>query len=273
VKYGIILNTSSGQYLSSVNTVEIRNDLIYGNDIAIIGKDESSSLNQKQSKSTNDDAILTIALGATIELPNTANTNNFDEDLDFFVWGNNYMDTVISEVLFPKVIDEVSPYDYIGFDRDWKVKNTGIVSGVTLQFDLFGFASPGDFDLLVDEDYSDGVQRIYETGTLTGTNLTFSNHNINNGEVFTFFRKNPEAQITYELGSWTVGNSAGILDNSTTDLLKSVVIKSNVIKPTSSNCRCLEVVSGVEVTVENSENLLVSDVLNIEGAIYLFGGA
>lgn len=276
VKYGITLNTSSTQYLSSDNTVQIWNDLTYWNDVAAIGLDESSGLNQKQSKSTNNDAVLTIALGTSVETKNTLNTNTFDDNLDFFAWGNNGASSVISEVSFPNLIEEVSEctYFHTGFDRDWKVKNTGAVAGVTLQFDLSAFADPGAFDLLIDEDgnadYNDGVQRFIDTGSLSGTDLTFSNVAINDGEVFTLIRKNPEAQITYN-GTWSGGNASGVLDNSATDLLKSVRIKNSVVLPAEANCKCLGVSTGAIVTVEDGKNLLVSDALDLEGSIYLYG--
>ncbi|WP_152286531.1 T9SS type A sorting domain-containing protein [Flavicella marina] len=279
VKYGITLNTSSLKYSASDAGVTIWDDMTYWNDIGVIGLDENSSLNQKQSRSTNADAILTVALGNEIKTSNIANTNSFDDDLDFFAWGNNDTDAVISELVFPTLITGISncEYDYIGFDRDWKVKNTGNVTGVTLQFDLTGFSNPGEFDLLIDEDgnanYSDGAHRLLETGVLTGSNLVFSNIDIADGEVFTLIRKNPDAQIVYESDSWSGGNSAGVLDNSATDLLKSVQIKQSVVLPTEANCKCMEVVSGAVVTVENGKDLTVSDVLELEGEIYLYGDA
>ncbi|MEI6866096.1 T9SS type A sorting domain-containing protein [Flavicella sp.] len=277
VKYGITLDVSSNQYLSSNNTIIIWDDLTYWNDIGVIGKDEASGLNQKQSKSTNSDAILTVALGSTVEILNYLNSFEFDDDLDFFAWGNNDSDAVISEIAFPTVITGLSScsYNYTGFDRDWKVKNTGAVSGVTLEFDLSAFINPGDFYLIIDEDgnadYSDGTIRLDLTGTLDGTNLTFSNIDLNDGEVFTLIRSNPDAEIVYETGSWTGGNSTGVWDDSGTDLLKSVNIKETVTLSSSANCKCLKVDSGAVLTVPNGSSILASDILTLDGDIYLYG--
>jgi len=279
IKYGITLNTSSVKYIASDAMVAIWDDLTFWNDITIIGTDENSSLNQKQSKSTNSDAILTIALGSSVAASNNSNANSFANNLDFFAAGNNDTDETITELAFPTLITDISEcnYSYIGLDRDWKVKNTGNVTGVTLQFDMKGFGNPGEFDLLIDEDgnadYNDGTHRLIKTGSLSGNNLSFSSIDIADGEVFTLIRKNPDAQIIYESASWTGGNSAGVLDVSAIDLLKSVQIRESVVLPTAANCKCMEVTSGAIVTVENGKNLTVTDVLELEGEMYLYGNA
>lgn len=278
IKYGITLNTSSVQYLASTGTT-IWDDVTYWNDIGIIGRDANSGLDQKQSKSTNTDAIVTVALGNTIETLNPQNLNEFGADLNFLAWGNNDADAVISEIVFPTLLDEISPcnYSYMGLDRDWKVKKTGGITGVTLQFDMSGFANPGDFDLIINEtgdtDYELGELRFLDEGVLSGTNLIFSNITINDGEVFTLIRKNPDAEVRYVSSTWSGGNNAGVLDASGSDLLKSVQLLENVTLPAEANCKCLEVASGVLVTVEDGKNLLVSDVLKLDGDIYLYGDA
>tara|TARA_B100000809_G_scaffold266664_1_gene330581 strand:- start:6575 stop:10933 length:4359 start_codon:yes stop_codon:yes gene_type:complete len=277
VKYGITLHTSSVQYLSSDNTIEIWNNTTYWNAIIAIGKDEDSGLNQKQSKSTNTDAILTIALGTSVETTNIGNTNVFDDNFDFFAVGNN--DESVAELDFSMAVPGTDCQRiYIGLERDWKVKNTGFVTGVSLEFDVTGFGDPDQFDLIVDEDfdgdYTTGTQRIVTTGSLTGTNLLFSNITLNDGEVFTLVRKDPSAQIVYQAGTWLGGSGfANSLNNSGTDLLKSVHILESVTLPTTANCKCLEVDLGTTLVVEDGKNLLVSDVLDLEGTIYLYGDA
>lgn len=92
VKYGITLgvNGTSQNYLASDGTIiwdaTANNGFNY--DIAGIGRDDISKLNQKQSKSVNPNTILTIGLG-TVATTNTANTNTFDTDKKYLLWGDN----------------------------------------------------------------------------------------------------------------------------------------------------------------------------------------
>ncbi len=57
-------------------------------DIAGIGRDDNTQLNQKQSKSENPNTVLTIGLG-DITATNNLNPNNFSTDRNFLVWGSN----------------------------------------------------------------------------------------------------------------------------------------------------------------------------------------
>jgi flagellar basal body L-ring protein FlgH len=59
----------------------------YKNDIAGIGRDYTSALNQKQSTSANGD-ILTIGLGE-IASSNQANSSTFSSDHSFLTWAHN----------------------------------------------------------------------------------------------------------------------------------------------------------------------------------------
>ncbi|WP_333875880.1 LamG-like jellyroll fold domain-containing protein, partial [Flavobacterium sp.] len=92
IKYGITLgvNGTSQNYIGSDGTViwNATSNTGYNYDIAGIGRDDLSRLNQKQSKSVNANTILTIGLG-TIATTNTANTNTFDADKKYLVWGDN----------------------------------------------------------------------------------------------------------------------------------------------------------------------------------------
>ncbi|MEO5778119.1 MAG: LamG-like jellyroll fold domain-containing protein [Flavobacterium sp.] len=92
VKYGITLgvNGTSQNYLASDGTIiwDASANSGYNYDIAGIGRDDIEKLNQKQSKSVNANSNLTIGLG-TISTTNTANTNAFDVDKKYLVWGDN----------------------------------------------------------------------------------------------------------------------------------------------------------------------------------------
>ncbi|UUC45549.1 LamG-like jellyroll fold domain-containing protein [Flavobacterium cerinum] len=91
IKYGITLGTNgvSQNYVNSAGTT-IWNIAPTGfnYDIAGIGRDDSAQLNQKQSKSINSGAVITMGLG-NILTTNSANTNTFDADRKYLVWGSN----------------------------------------------------------------------------------------------------------------------------------------------------------------------------------------
>ncbi|MFN7013460.1 MAG: LamG domain-containing protein, partial [Bacteroidia bacterium] len=92
IKYGITLgvNGTSQNYIGSDGTIlwDAAANSGFNYDIAGIGRDDISKLNQKQSKSVNDNANLTIGLGS-IATTNTANTNTFDTDKKYLIWGDN----------------------------------------------------------------------------------------------------------------------------------------------------------------------------------------
>lgn len=276
IKYGITLNTASTQYIASDHSTILWNNLTYWNDVAGIGRDDTGGFKQKQSKSANSDAILTIAFDDTIVINNASITSDFDDDLDFLLWGND--DGTISEVVvtLPAVFNDCGS-THQGIGRKWKVKNTGSVTGVTAQFDVTGFVNPSEFRILIDEDgdgdLTTGTIREELGGVLSGNDITFSSITFNDGEVFMLIRTYPDPDITYESATWLGGNAAGVVDNSAIDLAKVVMVSEDVTLPTIANCKCLTILNNAKVTVEDSKSLLVSDIINSNGAILLYGDA
>ncbi|QOD60865.1 T9SS type A sorting domain-containing protein [Polaribacter haliotis] len=97
----------------------------YHNDVAGIGRDDAMVLNQKQSKSVNSDAIITIGLNE-IQTTNALNTNTFTSNKDFLVWGNN--NGVINTITETELI--CAPEKTIG--RKWKIVENGSVGTVEI---------------------------------------------------------------------------------------------------------------------------------------------
>lgn len=90
----------------------------YFNDIAGIGRDDLSCLNQTHSKSENDDAIVDIEIGS------------FSEDDSWFIWGN---DNATMEAPDNKERPETINSR---LNREWQAQETGTVGTVTVTFDL-----------------------------------------------------------------------------------------------------------------------------------------
>lgn len=75
------------------NGVALWNNTIsngYTYNVAAIGRDDSTGLNQKQSKSIDPESFLTIGL-RDIYSTNVLNTNTFAADKDYLVWGSNLL--------------------------------------------------------------------------------------------------------------------------------------------------------------------------------------
>ncbi|MBK7872689.1 MAG: hypothetical protein IPJ74_19435 [Saprospiraceae bacterium] len=101
LKYGVTLDqTTPTDYLASDGVTKMwtaADNSGYGSDIAGIGRDDCTQLNQKQSKSANSDALISMALGATFETDNASNIETINNDKSFLVWSNNNLATTFTE--------------------------------------------------------------------------------------------------------------------------------------------------------------------------------
>ncbi len=127
IKYGITLgvNGTSTNY-TSANGTTIWNSSTntgYNYDIAGIGRDDASLLNQKQSKSVNSGSVIAIGLG-DVALTNNANTNTFGNDGDFLVWGNNGQSMALSGTDITVNIGALVTTFTSIVNRKWKIVET-----------------------------------------------------------------------------------------------------------------------------------------------------
>ena len=140
IKYGITLgvNGTSQDYVDSSGAViwDQSANAGYNYDIAGIGRDDDSDLNQKQSSSVNNatdgtgpiEGILTIGLTdiyATNNLNKSSNPNTFD-DQEFLMWGNNGVDlnlaaSVINVDMSSGITGLSTDVSFTGMQRIWKV--------------------------------------------------------------------------------------------------------------------------------------------------------
>ena len=124
LKYGI---TMSHDYLSGSNVTiwDIGATGGYDNDIVGIGRDDCSGLEQRQSKSVNTDALITMGNGNTIATTNTANASAFSADKSFMLWGNNNGAIAWQTTEAPSGRQRLT--------REWKIAETGTVGSVKIR--------------------------------------------------------------------------------------------------------------------------------------------
>ncbi len=125
IKYGVTLgiNGTSQDYYDSSGSViwDASMHAGFNYDIAGIGRDDNSLLNQKQSKSENSTSEVSIGLG-DIAATNSANANTFSNDGDFLIWGHNggdlnFTSSTINFTLGPEAITTTTDIT----DRIWKI--------------------------------------------------------------------------------------------------------------------------------------------------------
>lgn len=186
IKYGVTLDQSTAtNYENSAGSTiwDATANVAYNADIAGIGRDDRSCLNQKQSKSQNEGSIVTMGLGS-IASGNAANTNVFDDDSDFLIWGNdgdfaNQVNANTSDV--PGNVTE-------RMERIWKVEDTGNVGATSIQFDLtsLGYGTNlSDFQLIVSNTATMASGTLTPATSLNGNIVTFSNVDLTDGQFFT----------------------------------------------------------------------------------------
>jgi hypothetical protein len=169
IKYGITLDQSVKYVASDDNTViypTTETHPEYVHDIAGIGRDDASALEQLQSKSVNEDAIMTIA-----------HHQPFNTDLSFLVWGNNNAQLNID----PKTAR---------MPRIWQVAKTGTVETVTLSADLSQVEGLNDINqvtLLTDTNPQFQAAKMFTVSRVNQQQkvVEFQKVNLDDGQYFT----------------------------------------------------------------------------------------
>jgi len=195
IKYGITLgvNGTSQDYVDSIGSM-IWNQSVntgYNYDIAGIGRDDASGLNQKQSSSINNGAdgtgptegILTIGLTDIYNTNNlnVANNTNILNDREYLVWGNNGANlnlaasTVtinMSAGITPALTTNVT---FTAMQRNWKVvENGGDIGKVKIsipQNAVRNITPPGDYLMFISDTGVFDPTADYRIMTLNGSNL------------------------------------------------------------------------------------------------------
>ncbi|WP_346985868.1 hypothetical protein [Chryseobacterium sp. POE27] len=150
LKYGITINqpTTGQDYLASDSNKSWTADATYKYNIAGIGRDDLTALNQKQSQSVNADSQMVVALGSA-EASNSANTNTFSSDMQYLVWGDDN-GSLTTRVATGNVTANGLTYTK-RFSRVWKTQNKGsFASDIKVYFPVsaFGTSWPSSVGLI-----------------------------------------------------------------------------------------------------------------------------
>lgn len=158
IKYGITLGESAEaqkNYVNSAGTAtwDISANSGFNYNIAGIGKDSISDLNQKQSKSVNETNEVIIGLGVIVP-KNSSNTNEFENDKNFLVWGcnnDNFFESILDTNNNSMELATGFTSSLKRIDRKWKIVETGgDIGNVYIGIPSTAF---NGFSKTVDEEY------------------------------------------------------------------------------------------------------------------------
>lgn len=247
IKYGITLgiNGISQDYINS-NGTTIWNASInspYDYDIAGIGRDDLSDLEQKQSKSVNDGAIVTISLNNTA-LTNNLNTGTFNASNDFLVWGNNGENTNASTNNITLNLDSETTTSVTDImNRKWKIIETTTndidnVEVSILESDLDGLpqlTTNDTYVMLVSDDanFTANLETVVlDANTFNGMATRAATYNFDGTKYFTFgiaHKKITPKHLSFD------GIDNHILIGDKLNLSEGAFTVSTWIKPNGSN--------------------------------------
>jgi hypothetical protein len=178
IKYGLTMPTSMTSYVASNGTAIWANGAYWKN-VAGIGRDDASGLDQKQSASINTDNELTIGLG-TLAATNITNPNSFTADRSFLVWGAK--DETAPAADIPTNVDS----RLTRMNREWRVQKTGVVGNVTVRVTNLPVSATKVW-LLRDADgnFTSGATATDVTSAYSNGVLSLSAIDFADGEVFT----------------------------------------------------------------------------------------
>ncbi len=177
LKYGITL---THDYINTAGTVvwDATVNATYQNDVAGIGRDDATGLDQRKSISVNSGTVVTMNLGAAFP------TNNA-----FLIWGNN------TGAMSASGVTDLPSGILYRIARNWKVSKLGTVGAVTVDVNLSsvpGTKTAADLRLLIDRN-KNGVfndETVGGGGVVSGATsigggvYRFTGVTFNDGELF-----------------------------------------------------------------------------------------
>lgn len=182
LKYGITLGTTSlvSNYLSTDGSIIYTGTSSYHNNVIGIGRDDASTLYQKQSHNYDDSVRI---YKGTLATTNGGNAATFAADKSFVIMGANTGKLCQTAAVAAEIPASCLPYSRIA--REWKVTKTNMAESFNLDIKLAACANPAgvivnDLTLLVDDDgnFANGGTSCYQNGDGTGIVFTYSNPTI-----------------------------------------------------------------------------------------------
>ncbi|MFB0843406.1 cadherin-like beta sandwich domain-containing protein [Paenibacillus oleatilyticus] len=218
LKYGLTLNKGKTDYVASNGTDKMWTAAAnagYGNRITGIGRDNGSELLQKQSKSQEAGALVTIALGNEIKATNAENTNSV-ADLSFFTFSDNGGTIKYDEII--KENQQTQQHDLKLMKREFKVQKTNWQDAdITLKLDKTA-DNPAVRYYLVIRDTAGTTTELVPLNA--AGEATFNSSKLANGYVFSFAKVNKDklqvnisgvqglTETSYTSASWTALQNA-----------------------------------------------------------------
>ncbi|MFK5889509.1 MAG: T9SS type A sorting domain-containing protein [Flavobacteriaceae bacterium] len=289
MKYGITLDPTNnnativeGDYIAADGITkpwDYTANSTFHNDVAIIGRDNATGvLNQKQSKSINTDALITMGLG-TIAADNASNGNAFLATNDFLAWGNNgtvALGTTTATLL-------CSPEKTL--NRTWKVVETGTVGTVKVAVTaatIDGLLNtPATIKLLKiadDAAFTTNVEYIPVTlETINGTPEYSVSYDFNGTKYMTYTELNGIVW-SGDTASWTGGSGTGGAPDAQNDSAKLLIVDAQtsltngfINSPAIVGCAWIKTNS--KLVVNNNKSLTIQNQLVLDGEMRMIGNA
>jgi hypothetical protein len=289
LKYGMTLSNTNndgsiteGDYVLSNGVTKVWNytaNTAYHNDIAGIGRDDTQVLNQKQSKSVNSDAIITIGLG-NIATTNAANGNTFTTDKDFLVWGND--NTTLGATSQAGVLCATN----LQLDRKWKIVETGAVGTVqiaatkaTIDAHLNNASYSKVLKIADDAALTTNVEFVsLTTATIDGALSYVGNFDFEGTKFFTFAEVNG-ITWTGSTSSWSGGSgpseapNTAVADNTQLLTIDAEGTSNHATLTANAQVGCVWIKSDSKLNVSTGMFLQIADQLQLDGELRLVGDA
>jgi hypothetical protein len=129
LKYGMTLDSGNLAYKNSAGTDTWAVDATYKNNIFGIARDDASTLNQEISKSANAESILTLSTDTDFTTANDGSRADLTNMQSLIMASDGVSATTAWDTAS-------APINYALLGETWKVKNTGGVTGVSIQIDV-----------------------------------------------------------------------------------------------------------------------------------------
>lgn len=231
IKYGLTLNNTAGgtagDYFATTGTTIWDASLApaYHNDVIGIGREDSESLNQKQSHTIDD--VTRIYVGS-LAATNAANLGSMS-DFSYVMVGDNQGGMCATNLSNTEVPGSCGLYSRL--EREWQVTRTSFTSSFNFDASLSACGIPGSVNtshlrLLVDDDgdFSNGGTTCYFNGDGSGIVFSYSSPTItvsnistamipnNTTRYITLGSTNPVTPLPIELVNFLVNCNQNVVE-------------------------------------------------------------